>query len=171
MPAETKNVIIRDAREEDVPTLGAFKEGETFHRDRLRDADGAALRYLVAEIDGQVVAHGLLALKQPATWPKMKHLPQMIDLFVRPDLRSRGIGRALIARMEVLARAAGCAEMRLGVDPDNNPRALALYRALGYIAIDTKPVRDRWEYIDSAGVRHGGVEWIIHMKKPLSPLL
>ena len=160
--------VIRDARPEDVPTLGAFKEGEVFHRDRLRDADGKTLRYLVAELDGAVVGHGLLVFGQPPTWPKMKHLPQMIDLWIRPDLRSRGIGRAMIARMEQLARKAGCSEMFLGVDPDNNPRALALYQRLGYVAIDAKPVEDRWEHIDSSGVRHGGVEWIIHMKKRFS---
>lgn len=168
MNAQPDNLVVRDARLDDVATLGAFEEGTTvIHRDRVRNADGAALRYLVAELDGRVVGHGVLVLKQPPTWPRLKHLPQIMNLFVRADLRSRGVGRAIIRRMEELAREAGLAEMRIGVDPENNPRALRLYRSLGYVPIDPKPVEDRWDYTDSAGVRHAGVEWIIHMKKEL----
>lgn len=52
-------------------------------------------------------------------------------LFVRPDARGRGIGRALIARAETLARALGCGYLIIGTHPDNLA-AQAFYQSLGY---------------------------------------
>jgi GNAT superfamily N-acetyltransferase len=162
------SVVIRDAQIEDLAELAALKKTSALHRDRMREAQRGSLRYLVAEVEGEVVGFGVLVFTQPATWPEMKHLPQMIDLLVRPDLRSRGIGRVMIARMEELAREAGFTEMLLGVDPINNPAACRLYERLGYLPIDPKPVEDRWEFTDSDGNVHSGVNWIVHMKKPLT---
>jgi ribosomal protein S18 acetylase RimI-like enzyme len=160
---------IRDAAAEDLPALAALKYGPVMHRDRLRDADGLQLRYLVVELGGEVAGFGLLVLGQPRNWPAMKHLPQMIDLFVREDLRGRGLGTRLIREIEGHAfRSAGAGtRMWLGVDPEDNPGALRLYRRLGYEVVDPRPVEDRWEYVDSAGVRHSGVEWIVHLTKEL----
>ena len=110
----------------------------------------------------------MLVLGQPPAWPRMKHLPQMIDLQIAPELRGKGLGTRLIGAMEEMAREAGFSEMLLGVDPDKNARAMRLYKRLGYAPIDADPVEDRWEYVDSAGVRHAGVEWIIHMRKQLA---
>ena len=92
----------------------------------------------------------------------------MVDLNVREDMRGQGLGSTLILEMERLARESGHVEMLVGVDPESNPRALALYRRLGYVAIDPRPVEDRWDYVDSDGVRHAGVEWTIHLRKGLS---
>jgi len=160
-------IVVRDAKVEDLPALAALKKTEALHRDRMHQADGKVLRYLVVEREGEVVGFGFLVLRQPPSWDAMKHLPQMLDLFVKPELRSRGLGRALIARMEEIAREAGFGEMRVGVDPKNNPRAMQLYWRLGYVPIDPAPVEDRWEFTDSGGTVHSGAEWIIHMKKVL----
>ena len=92
---------------------------------------------------------------------------QMIDLLIREDLRGRGWGTILVGEMEKMARQAGHQEMFLQVEPDNNARALKLYQRLGYEPIESRPVEDRWEFVDSAGVRHAGVEWIIHMRRSL----
>lgn len=163
-----EKALVRDATSEDASALASIKQNETLHLDRIRDADGDALRYLVVEIDGQAVGFGCLVLGRPQNWPEMKHLPQMIDLRIREDLRCRGLGTLLIGEMEKAAKEAGHSEMRVGVDPENNARALSLYRRLGYTPIDPKPVEDRWEFVDSDGVRHAGVELLIHMKKPLA---
>ncbi|MEK7475339.1 MAG: GNAT family N-acetyltransferase [Candidatus Coatesbacteria bacterium] len=163
----TKAILIRDATASDLPVLDAVRPGDAIHRDRIRDADGRILRYLLVEAGGLVVGFGVLVLAQPSSWPKMKHLPQMLDLFIRPDLRGHGYGRLLIAAMERMAKDDGHDEMRLGVDPEKNAAAMRLYARLGYVPIDPAPVEDRWEFVDSAGVVHRGVEMIIHMRKPL----
>lgn len=159
--------IIRDIAPTDIPALASIKYGDVIHRDRMHETDGRNLRYLVVAVRGEVVGFGLLVLGQPTNWPRMKHVPQMIDLQIRGGLRGYGFGTLLISEMENMARDAGHREMFLGVDPENNSRAMRLYERLGYEPIDSKPVEDHWEYVDSAGVRHAGVEWIIHMRKAL----
>lgn len=54
-------------------------------------------------------------------------------LFVADAGRGRGVARALMARLEQDARAAGKTWVRLETGPELAP-ALALYRALGYAA-------------------------------------
>lgn len=58
--------------------------------------------------------------------------PEINGLGVRPeDLRSRGIGSALIRAAEDLAGQRGFGAIGLGVGTDN-PRAAQLYARLGY---------------------------------------
>ena len=49
----------------------------------------------------------------------------------------------------------------------SNPRAFALYQRLGYEPQDKEPVEDRWDFVDGDGVRHRGVEFVVHMRKAL----
>lgn len=97
----------------------------------------------------------------------MPHLPEMVDLNVAQALRGQGLGSRLIREMERLTRAAGFADLGVAVDPAKNPRALTLYRRLGYIPLSETPVEDRWEFIDSDGVRHEGREMLIFQRKKL----
>lgn len=53
------------------------------------------------------------------------------DLVVDPRFRGRGIGTALFARIEALAKALGAVKITLEVLSGNEP-AKALYRSLGY---------------------------------------
>lgn len=55
------------------------------------------------------------------------------QLAVHPALRSCGIGTALIDAAETRIRARGLRRAELAVE-DTNPRAMALYRRLGYVA-------------------------------------
>jgi ribosomal protein S18 acetylase RimI-like enzyme len=162
-----KPAVIRQATAGDLPVLASLKYGPIMHRDRLRDADGSHLRYLVVDLAGHAVGFGLLVLGQPRNWPPVKHLPQMIDLYVREDLRGRGLETRLISEIERQAVDSGRTQMWVGVDPDANAGALRLYQRLGYEVVDPEPVEDRWEYVDSEGVRHSGVEWIVHLRKPM----
>lgn len=52
------------------------------------------------------------------------------DLFVRPAVRSHGIGRALLARLASIARERGCAHIEWVVLDWNEP-AIGFYKALG----------------------------------------
>jgi len=52
-------------------------------------------------------------------------------LYVRSDLRGRGLGRALVDGAVTLARDLGCGYLIVGADPDNTGAAAA-YSALGF---------------------------------------
>lgn len=52
------------------------------------------------------------------------------DLFVRPELRHRGIGRALLTELARIALTRGCARLEWAVLNWNSP-ALAFYKRLG----------------------------------------
>ncbi|PRY16126.1 GNAT family N-acetyltransferase [Kineococcus rhizosphaerae] len=56
---------------------------------------------------------------------------EMKRVFVRPQARGRGAARALVARFEAEARAAGARRVRLETGT-LQPEAMALYEALGY---------------------------------------
>ncbi len=160
-------LLLRDAADGDMPALLEVRDSVAVHGDRIRDARGGQFRYLVAERDEVVVGFGQLVFEQPPTWPAMKLMPTMIDLEVRADRRSRGIGSFMIRAMEELARQRGHEEMFISTDPDGNARALALYARLGYAAMQAEPYLDRWAYTSSNGELHTGAEWIVDMRKAL----
>ena len=133
----------RPALDEQAQALNVFEEPFSYDR-RLdlaggvesvatlleRTANGGAL--LVAEIDGAVVAHMALWFDRmpPFVREELRDYAYLGDLFVREAHRGQGIGRALVAEAERLARARGVARILLGVLPGNP--AEALYRRLGY---------------------------------------
>ena len=82
---------------------------------------------LVAERDGQMVGivHGV---PHRATWAKTGYL-YLEDLFVRPDLRGGGVGRALIEAVYARADALGSARVYWMTAADNKT-AQTLYDKL-----------------------------------------
>ncbi len=83
---------------------------------------------LVAEVEGQVVGFALYFrnfstfLTQPGIY--------LEDLFVLPEFRGRGIGKALLARVAQEAVAQGCGRLEWMVLDWNQP-AMEFYRRLG----------------------------------------
>lgn len=57
------------------------------------------------------------------------------DLFVRPEWRGRGIGRALLCHLARIATERGCARMEWSV-LDWNDQAIGFYRSIGARAMD-----------------------------------
>ncbi|HTW48993.1 MAG TPA: GNAT family N-acetyltransferase [Acidobacteriaceae bacterium] len=92
--------------------------------------EGGGERYfecLVAEDDGEPAG---IALFFPvySTWRgRCMHLE---DLFVRPQFRGRGIGKALLVRVAALAVERGCAKLFWHVLDWNEP-AIEFYKSLG----------------------------------------
>ena len=62
---------------------------------------------------------------------------------VDPNLRRRGIGRVLVARLEDEARAAGARIARAVVPPDE-PIAVAFFRGIGYRPEDGPGTQRLW---------------------------
>jgi len=158
---------LRDAVSGDLATLSVIKPTEALHRDRMRDADSAYIRYMVAEQDNTIIGFGVLVFKSPETWTKMKFLPAIVDLYVKPNFRSQDIGTSMIHEMEETAFKRGCSEIFIGVDPDFNQRAYSLYLRLGYEPLEEEPYLEHWSFTTSDGELHEGDNWIIYLRKEL----
>jgi ADP-ribose pyrophosphatase YjhB (NUDIX family)/GNAT superfamily N-acetyltransferase len=79
---------------------------EALLHDRLHDPDRPVL---LVEINGAIGGVALLALHQaPRGW-----YATLDDLVIAPELRRRGLGRALIEATASLARARGCALLQI----------------------------------------------------------
>ncbi|MYW99402.1 MULTISPECIES: GNAT family N-acetyltransferase [unclassified Streptomyces] len=102
----------------------------------------------------QVLWQGCAAPEVQARFPGC---PELNGLGIwPPELRSRGIGTALIRAAEERVRAAGHPLIGLGVDDDNG-RAAALYLRIGYRETGCR-YQDRYAYLDDDGVRHEVVD-------------
>jgi GNAT superfamily N-acetyltransferase len=168
----TPNLTFRDATADDLPALYQLRYANTpgIHQTRLDDTAGGQTRYLVAELDGALVGFTTLVFQRPAHWSdaaRTDQLPCVIDLFIREDLRGRGIGSRFMFFLEDQARAAGFHQLYLSVDPVENAPARRLYERLGYHPLQSEPYRDHWEFTDANGALHQGDEWAIDLVKEL----
>ena len=143
---------IRPATPADVPTILRFiRELAAYEReadkvvateaDLLRDGFGLDVngermepeppprfRALIAEWDGAAVGFALYFTSY-STWVG-HHGIRLEDLYVTPELRGRGIGRALLAALARIAVREGCSRLEWDVLTWNEP-AIAVYRRLG----------------------------------------
>ncbi|GAA1036503.1 hypothetical protein GCM10009557_47400 [Virgisporangium ochraceum] len=104
--------------------------------------------FLVAERDGHLVGMGGIR-------PTGAGTAEVRRLRVHPAVRRQGIGRSLLAALEQRARDLGLHRMALDT-ADNQPEAVAFYRALGY---------------DESG-RESHPDWswtLVYFTKPLNP--
>ena len=86
-------------------------------------------RLLVAEYRGQLA--GCVALHRLES-----EVCEMKRLYLRPQLRGRGVGRALAETVIAEARAIGYRKMRLDTVAPVMPNAVAMYRQLGFVEIE-----------------------------------
>jgi len=142
------NFEIRPARVEDVPVvLELIRELATY--ERAPDEVAATEEQLVDVLFGErPAAEVLLAFegKSPigfavffhnfSTWLGRPGL-YLEDLFVKPEKRGKGYGRALLVALAKIARDRACGRMEWAVLDWNEP-AIKFYRALG-----AKPM-DEW---------------------------
>jgi GNAT superfamily N-acetyltransferase len=119
-----------------VPGSPEYEEGERLRRRVLRDplgivpsdeerAEWLGLRHLAAFEGDRMVGYLMLADAGDGT-------VRMRQVAVDFDRQRRGIGKALVARSEALARASGFRTMALHA----RDSAVPFYEALGYEAFD-----------------------------------
>ena len=137
---------IRTATADDVPLiLGLIRALAVYERapdavvaseaDLLRDGFGANPYYscILAEHDGQPAGYALFFYDY-STWLGRPGL-YLEDLFVHPELRGKGIGKALLQRVAAIALEKNCARLKWEVLDWNTP-AIDFYAAMGAEFLD-----------------------------------
>jgi GNAT superfamily N-acetyltransferase len=136
---------LRAAAETDVPAIRSLiRELAEYERepaqavaaeaDLLRDGFGPAKRYscVMAFWDGEVAGFAFY-FHNYSTWQGRRGL-YLEDLFVRPPLRGKGIGKALLVELARIAVREGCGRFQWQVLDWNAP-AIAFYERLGAKAL------------------------------------
>jgi GNAT superfamily N-acetyltransferase len=134
-------LVIRPAVAGDVPQIAQLiRELAAYERapekaiaseaDLSRDGFGPEPRYgcLMAELDGAVAGFALY-FHTYSTWLGRWGM-HLEDLFVRPDFRGRGIGKALFVELARIAVRKGCGRLTWQVLDWNTP-AISFYEKLG----------------------------------------
>jgi GNAT superfamily N-acetyltransferase len=142
------NAILRPAQVEDVPQILAFilelAEYErlahtvTATEDLLRQSlfgPKPAAEAIIAAVDGVDVGWALFF----TNFSTFNGLPGIYieDLYVKPELRGQGIGKALLKRVATLAVERGCGRVEWAVLDWNEP-SIQFYKSL-----EAKPM-DEW---------------------------
>jgi len=138
--------MIRDATPDDIPTIAALiralAEYERLAHEVVLDegelrahlfGERPYAEVILAEHEGGVVGFALFFhnfstfLGKPGIY--------LEDLFVRPEHRGGGHGKALLAHLAGIAVARGCGRLEWSVLDWNEP-SIAFYRSLGATAMD-----------------------------------
>ena len=142
MPSASPTLRIRPAQIGDVPTiLQLIVDLATYERapndvtateEQLRDvlfgAKKPAAEVLLAFEDETPVGFAVF-FHNFSTWLGRPGL-YLEDLFVKPEMRGKGYGRALLVDLARIARERGCGRMEWAVLDWNDP-AIQFYRKLG----------------------------------------
>jgi GNAT superfamily N-acetyltransferase len=152
MPNETSirpDVVIRFASVHDAPLILRFiRELAEYERllsecvateESVRETLFGNPRFaevLIADVDGDPAGFALFFhnystfLARPGVY--------LEDLYVRPELRGRGIGRALLVRLAAIARERNCGRLEWAV-LNWNEDAIRFYKSLGALP------QDQWQ--------------------------
>ena len=160
----TMATTIRPATAADIPQiLGFIRALAAYERepdavmateeDLLRDGFGPNPFYscLIAEHDGRQAGFALYFFNY-STWLGRPGL-YLEDLFVEPEFRGLGIGKALLERVAAIAVEKGCPRLQWEVLDWNTP-AIEFYRAMGAEFMDEwRNVRVTGEALEATGGR------------------
>jgi len=158
-------VVVREARPADLEALTDLRPPRGLHEDRVPAGADDGKQYVLAEVEGRPAGFGVIYFRGDPMWERPERVPLVMDLWVAPDLRSRGIGRRVLETLEQTARHRGFPCVYVQVQADKNPRAVSLYRRLGYRPLQSKPYRDFFHEVDDQGNVHEGTELIVDMQK------
>ncbi|HKQ50249.1 MAG TPA: GNAT family N-acetyltransferase [Phycisphaerae bacterium] len=151
----TPEIDIRPATRSDVPLIFSFIRELAEYERLSQDVVSSEERVAQTLFGPKPAAEALIATvdQQPAgfavyfqNYSTFAGRPGIYleDLFVRPALRGKGIGRRLLARLATIARDRGCARLEWVVLDWNEP-AIRFYETLG-----AKPL-DGWRVFSLSG--------------------
>ena len=147
--------VIRAATPADVPLILSFVRALAEYEraphavvatesDLLRDGFGPNPYYtcLIAEHGGRPAGFAFFFFDY-STWIGRPGI-YLEDIFVLPELRGRGVGKALLQRVAAIALEKGCARLKWAVLDWNTP-AIDFYQAMG------AEVQKEWLYVRLQG--------------------
>jgi phosphinothricin acetyltransferase len=139
-----KGVSLRPATAADAPALAAIYGDACLHgvgtfeevpppademAARLSAVLGRGLPYLLAEIDGQVAGFAYAA---PFRLRAAYRFTVEDSVYIHPDFKGRGVGRALLARVLAECEAMGLRQVIAVIGGSDNQGSIGLHRALGF---------------------------------------
>ena len=145
-PESVRPVEIRAATEADVPLVLSFIR-ELAEYERLSHEVVATEEVLRDSLFGERTGAEVVIAYQSATpagfalffhnFSTFLGRPGLYleDLYVKPEMRGRGLGRALLVHLAGIAKERGCGRMEWSVLDWNEP-ALKLYKGIGAIPMD-----------------------------------
>ncbi|HLZ76493.1 GNAT family N-acetyltransferase [Phenylobacterium sp.] len=164
-------MIVRPATETDAAALaeiygdavlhgfGTFEEEPPTAADmdgRRRAVQDKGLPYLVAEIDGRVLG---FAYAGPFR-PRAAYRYTLEDsVYVSPDAKGKGIGRAVLSAVIEACEALGIRQLMAVIGDTENAGSIGLHRSLGF---------EQTGVGRSVGFKHGRWVDIVHMQKALN---
>jgi GNAT superfamily N-acetyltransferase len=123
--------MVFSALDELARRYGRDADDESLNFDELNPPNGA---FFVAREEGHLC--GGVAVRSIGD-PKAMTL-EVKRLWVRPDLRKRGLARLLMSAAEDWSRSAGYREIYLETG-EGQPEAIAFYPTVGYVRVDAFP--------------------------------
>ncbi len=164
-------MIVRPAAETDADVLaeiygdavehgfGTFEEVPPSAADmdaRRRAVQDMGLPYLVAEADGRVLG---FAYASPFR-PRAAYRYTLEDsVYVSPDAKGQGVGRAVLAAVIAACEALGVRQLMAVIGDSQNAGSIGLHRSLGF---------EQTGVGHSVGFKHGRWVDIVHMQKALN---
>lgn len=123
----SSTVVVRPCEQADLAALRPHdpRPDASLPDSHFNDAQAGSYVFATAWIDDEPVGWGVLDLRDDELQPQLAHL------WVFPEARRRGVGRAISTWIEDRAHSEGYTEMFLMVEPDNG-KAVAMWLDLGY---------------------------------------
>lgn len=153
-------MIVRPASAEDSPALAAIYGDACLHGTgtfeevppdaaemaaRLAAVRARGLPYVVAEIDGQVAG---LAYAAPFRLRAAYRYTVEDSVYVSPDFKGQGVGRAVLERVIADCEALGLRQIMAVIGGSENAGSIGLHRSLGFTQQGVMPAVgfkfDRW---------------------------
>jgi GNAT superfamily N-acetyltransferase len=133
--ADVLHAVVHDGAGVSFVVPFSVEESRAFWADTvLPGVRAGTRRVIVARLHGRIVGTVQVDLATP---PNQQHRAEVLKLLVHPLARRRGIARALMIAIELIARAEG--RTLLTLDTWTGRAAELLYLSLGYVAAGVIP--------------------------------
>lgn len=144
--SSSESLRIEQATERDIPLILEFVRGLAEYEKHLERVEATEERIRKTIFGAQPAAHVLFAYEHDTavgfavyyyTYSTFAGLPGLYleDLYVKPEARGKGVGRALLRYLARLAKEQGCFRIEWAVLRWNEP-AIGFYKNLGAVPVD-----------------------------------